>query len=52
MVLLAVPGLGLFLSTVTFHESLNLSLKLGILLIGAGIWIVTNAVVTPTRRPA
>ena len=52
MVLLAVPGLGLLLSTVTFHESLNLSLKLGILLIGAGIWIVTNAVVTPTRRPA
>jgi len=52
MVLLAVPGLGLLLSTFALHESLNLSLELGILLIGGGIWIVTNAVVIPTRRPA
>lgn len=52
MVLLAVPGLGLLLSTIALHESLNLSLELGILLIGGGIWIVTNAVVTSPRRPA
>ena len=42
MVLLAVPGVGLLLSAIALHESLNLSLELGILLIGAGIWIVTN----------
>jgi drug/metabolite transporter (DMT)-like permease len=42
MVLLAVPGLGLLLSTIALHESLNLSLELGILLIGAGIRVVTN----------
>jgi len=52
MVLLAVPGLGLLLSTFALHESLNLSLELGILLIGGGIWIVTNAGVTPFRRTA
>ena len=52
MVLLAVPGLGLLVSTIAFHESLDLSLKFGILLIGGGIWIVTNAVVAPSRRPA
>lgn len=51
-VLLAVPGIGLLLSTFAFHESLNLSLMLGIILIGGGIWIVTNAVATPARRPA
>jgi drug/metabolite transporter (DMT)-like permease len=42
MVLLAVPGLGLFLSAIALHESLNASLEVGILLIGAGIWVVTN----------
>ncbi|HET9833179.1 MAG TPA: DMT family transporter [Vicinamibacterales bacterium] len=42
MVLLAVPGLGLLLSTIALHESLNVSLELGILLIGSGIWTVTG----------
>jgi drug/metabolite transporter (DMT)-like permease len=42
MVLLAVPGLGLLLSVVALHESLNLSLGLGVFLIGAGICVVTN----------
>jgi hypothetical protein len=42
MVLLAVPGLGLLLSAIALHESFNLSLDLGILLIGAGIWVVTS----------
>jgi drug/metabolite transporter (DMT)-like permease len=42
MVLLAVPGLGLLLSAIALHESLNLSLELGLLLIGAGIWVVTS----------
>jgi drug/metabolite transporter (DMT)-like permease len=46
MVLLAVPALGLLLSTIALHEPLNISLELGILLIGAGIWIVTQ----PSRR--
>jgi drug/metabolite transporter (DMT)-like permease len=45
MVLLAVPGLGLLLSAIALHESLNLSLELGTLLIGAGIWVVTNRVI-------
>ena len=42
MALLAVPGLGLVLSAIALHESVSLSLELGILLIGAGIWVVTN----------
>ena len=42
MVLLAVPGIGLLLSTIALHEALTLSLALGTLLIGAGIWVVTN----------
>jgi drug/metabolite transporter (DMT)-like permease len=49
MVLLAVPGVGLLLSAITLHESLNLSLELGIVLIGAGIWVVTNPVSTSPR---
>jgi drug/metabolite transporter (DMT)-like permease len=50
MVLLAVPGLGLLLSTIALHESLNLPLELGILLIAAGIWGVTNPVITSPRK--
>ena len=46
MVLLAVPGLGLLLSTIALHELLNLSLALGILFIATGIWGVTNAATT------
>ena len=42
MALLAVPGLGLVLSAIALHESVSLSLELGILLIWAGIWVVTN----------
>ena len=42
MALLAVPGLGLVFSAAALHESLSLSLEVGILLIGAGIWVVTN----------
>jgi drug/metabolite transporter (DMT)-like permease len=42
MVLLAVPGLGLLLSAFVLHEPLTLSLELGILLIAAGIWAITN----------
>jgi drug/metabolite transporter (DMT)-like permease len=49
MVLLAVPGVGLLLSAITLHESLNLSLELGIVLIGAGIWVVTSPVSTSPR---
>lgn len=52
MVLLAVPGLGLLFSTIALHESINPSLKLGILLIGGGIWIVTNPIVVSPRRAA
>jgi len=50
MVLLAVPGLGLLLSVIALRESLNLSLELGILLIGAGIWVVTNPVMTSAHQ--
>lgn len=46
MVLLAVPGLGLLLSAIALHESLSLSLGLGIFLIVTGIWVVTSLVVT------
>jgi drug/metabolite transporter (DMT)-like permease len=49
MVLLAVPVLGLLLSTVAMHESLNLSLGLGILLIGPGIGLVTLEAVQSPR---
>jgi drug/metabolite transporter (DMT)-like permease len=49
-VLLAVPVLGLLLSTVALHESLNLSLEVGILFIAAGIWAVTNPVITSQRK--
>jgi drug/metabolite transporter (DMT)-like permease len=49
MALLAVPALGLLVSTIALHEVLNLSLAIGILLIGAGIWIVTNPAGTPPR---
>jgi O-acetylserine/cysteine efflux transporter len=49
MVLLAVPGLGLLLSGIALHEPIDLLLALGILLIGAGIWIVTHAVTTSPR---
>jgi len=50
MVLLAVPGLGLLLSAIALRESLNLSLELGIVLIGAGIWVVTNPVMTSAHQ--
>jgi len=46
VVLLAVPGLGLLWSAIALHESLSLSLGLGILLIATGIWVVTNPVIT------
>jgi drug/metabolite transporter (DMT)-like permease len=46
MILLAVPGLGLLLSTLALHESLDLPLGLGILLIGAGMWLLTYEGVT------
>lgn len=49
MVLLAVPGLGLLLSAIILHESLSLSLGLGILLIATGIWVVTSPVVTSSN---
>jgi len=52
MALLAVPGLGLLLSTIALHESFNLSLGLGLLFVGGGIWIVTSPVVTSPRRRA
>jgi drug/metabolite transporter (DMT)-like permease len=42
MVLLAVPGLGLLLSAIVLHESLDISLVLGILLVASGIRVVTN----------
>ena len=49
MILLAVPGLGLVLSAIALHESVTLSLELGLLLIGAGIWVVTNPVLSAPR---
>jgi drug/metabolite transporter (DMT)-like permease len=42
MVLLAVPGLGLLLSVIALHESIDISLVLGILLVASGIRVVTN----------
>jgi hypothetical protein len=50
MVLPAVLGPGLLLSAVAPHESLNLSLELGTVLMDAGIWVVTNPVITPPRQ--
>lgn len=50
MVLLAVPRLGLLLSAIALRESRNLSLELGILLIGAGIWVVTNPLMTSAHH--
>lgn len=49
MALLAVPGLGLLLSAIALHEPIDRSLALGILLIGAGIWIVTQPVMMSPR---
>ena len=42
MILLAVPGLGLLLSAIALHESIDVSLVLGIVLIGTGIGVVTG----------
>ena len=39
--LLAVPTLGLLISAFTFHETLSVSLALGVLLIGAGVSMTT-----------
>jgi drug/metabolite transporter (DMT)-like permease len=41
MTLLAVPPLGLLISAAVFHESLNVSLALGIGLIGSGVFLTT-----------
>ena len=43
MILLAVPGLGLLLSAVALHESIDVSLVLGVVLIGTGIGVVTRS---------
>jgi drug/metabolite transporter (DMT)-like permease len=43
--LLAVPGLGLLISALTFHEPVNVSLGLGIVLISAGVLLTTTAAV-------
>lgn len=51
MALLAVPGIGLLLSTIALHESLNASLAGGIFLIGSGIWAVTNPAIPSPGSP-
>lgn len=56
VVLLAVPGLGLLLSAIALHESIDVSLSIGILLIGTGIQVVTHPthdeIGLAPRRPA
>src|SRR5262245_34971071 len=37
MTLLAVPCVGLLISALTFHETINVSLGLGVALVGAGV---------------
>jgi drug/metabolite transporter (DMT)-like permease len=49
MALLAVPGLGLLTSALTFHEAVNVSLGLGIVLIAAGVLLTTTGGV-PLQR--
>jgi len=50
MVLLAVPSLGLLLLAVTLHESMSLSVTLGLVLVAAGI-VATRATVEPPQLP-
>jgi drug/metabolite transporter (DMT)-like permease len=42
--LLAVPGLGLLISALAFHEAVNASLGLGVVLIAGGVWLTTTTV--------
>ena len=42
MTLLAVPSVGLLISAITFHESLNVSLGLGVALVSAGVLLTTT----------
>ena len=42
MALLAVPGVGLLISALAFHEAVNLSLGLGVVLIAAGVLLTTT----------
>jgi drug/metabolite transporter (DMT)-like permease len=44
MTLLAVPAVGLLISAVTFHETVNVSLGVGVALVGAGVLLT----MTPT----
>ena len=43
--LLAVPSLGLLISALTFHEAVNVSLGLGVVLIAAGVLLTTTGAV-------
>ncbi|MEP6618987.1 MAG: DMT family transporter [bacterium] len=42
MALLATPGLGLLISTLTLHETVSISLAAGIVLVGVGIRLATT----------
>jgi O-acetylserine/cysteine efflux transporter len=42
MTLLAVPSVGLLISALAFHESLNVSLGLGVALVSAGVLLTTT----------
>jgi len=51
MALLATPGLGILISALTLGEPVGSSLIAGVILIGAGIRIVTNAAERRTSAP-
>ena len=42
MTLLAVPSVGLLISALTFHETVNVSLGLGVALVSAGVLLTTT----------
>ena len=53
MTLLAVPCVGLLISALTFHETVNVAFGLGVALVGAGV-ALTNVELPPkwTASPA
>ena len=50
MTLLAVPSVGLLISALTFRESLNVSLGLGVALVSAGVLLTTTEL--SSKRPS
>ena len=52
MALLATPGLGLLISTLSLHETVSISLVAGIVLVGAGIRLATTGAERPVSTRA